>query len=109
MFNDWAVWTVAPRAAAGQWKNDKRRALKERDDDPSAGIAGPDYDQDDAKQLQWLYPREVLVVASCPDVPLAARGRWPKGPGSLSRPPCAPRPHELVRNALGELQGRVSP
>ena len=41
MFNAWAVWTVASKAAAGQWKKDKRRALKERDDDPSAGIAGP--------------------------------------------------------------------
>lgn len=75
MFNAWAVWTVASKAAAGQWKKDKRRGLKQRDDDPTAGIAGPDYDQDDAKQLQWLYPREVLAVAACPDVPLAARPR----------------------------------
>jgi len=75
MFNAWAVWTVASKAAAGQWKKDKRRSLKERDDDPSAGIAGPDYDADDAKQLQWLYPREVLAVAACPDVPLNARRR----------------------------------
>ena len=27
MFNAWAVWTVASKAAAGQWKKDKRRAL----------------------------------------------------------------------------------
>ncbi len=29
MFNAWAVWTVASKAAAGQWKKDKRRSLKE--------------------------------------------------------------------------------
>src|SRR6188768_1540587 len=30
MFNAWAVWTVASKAAAGQWRKDKRRSLKER-------------------------------------------------------------------------------
>jgi hypothetical protein len=66
-FNAWAVWTVASKAAARQWKKDKRRALKERDDDPCAGVAGPDHSAGDAKQLTYALP--TLVSRS-------RRSRW---------------------------------
>lgn len=74
-FNAWTVFRTAAKAAAGRWAKDKRRALKVRDGDPSDGVVGPDYDADDAKQLQWLYPRELLAIASCERVALEARRR----------------------------------
>jgi integrase len=71
MFNAWAVFTTAAKAAAGQWKKDKPKKLRVRLDNPCQGIAPPDID--DAKELQWLYPDEVLRLLSCALVPLEAR------------------------------------
>ena len=74
-FNAWAVFRTAAKTAAGRWSKDKRRTLAVRNDDPSEGVIGPDYDPADTKQLQWLYPREVLAIASCEAVPLDVRRR----------------------------------
>jgi len=71
MFNAWTVFTTAAKAAAGQWKKDKPKKLRVRTDNPCLGIAPPDID--DAKELQWLYPDELLQLLSCPRVPLEAR------------------------------------
>jgi integrase len=70
-FNVWSVWTTAAKAAAGQWKKDKSRKLRARDDNPCAGIAAPDRDGD--KELQLLYPNEFIALISCEDVPLEYR------------------------------------
>src|SRR5687768_8247325 len=75
MRNAWTVLRTAAKAAAGRWSRDKQRTLKVREGDPSDGVIGPDYDASDAKQLQWLYPREVLAIASCEQVPLLTRRR----------------------------------
>ncbi len=74
-FNAWTVFRTACKASSGRWAKDKRRTLKVREGDPSDGVVGPDFDPDDAKQLQWLYPREVLAIASCERVPLDVRRR----------------------------------
>jgi integrase len=66
-FNAWSVWTTAAKAASGQWKKDKSRKLRARDDNPCAGIAAPDRDGD--KELQWLYPNEFLALVACEAVP----------------------------------------
>jgi hypothetical protein len=50
-------------AEAGQWKKDKSRKLRARDDNPCAGIAAPDRDGD--KELHWLYPNEFITLVSC--------------------------------------------
>ena len=71
MFNAWAVFTTAAKAAAGQWKKDKPKKLRVRGDNPCLGVAPPD--RDDAKELQWLYPDELLKLLSCERVPLEAR------------------------------------
>jgi integrase len=71
MFNAWAVFTTAARAAAGQWKKDKPKKLRVRSDNPCLGIAPPDMD--DPKELQWLYPDELVRLLSCGLVPLDAR------------------------------------
>jgi integrase len=70
-FNIGSVWTTAAKAAAGQWKKDKSRKLRARDDNPCAGIAAPDRDGD--KELQWLYPNEFMALVSCEAVPLKFR------------------------------------
>jgi len=70
-FNVWSVWTTAAKAAAGQWKKDKSRKLRARDDNPCVGIAAPDRDDD--KELQWLYPVEFLALVSCEALPLEMR------------------------------------
>jgi integrase len=70
-FNVWSVWTTAAKAAAGQWKKDKSRKLRAREDNPCAGIAAPDRDGD--KELQWLYPNEFIALVSCEEVPLEYR------------------------------------
>lgn len=70
-FNAWSVWTTAAKAAAGQWKKDKSRRLRVRQDNPCAGVAAPD--KVDAKELQWLYPDELTQLLQCPKVPLDAR------------------------------------
>lgn len=76
-FNIWTLFRTAAKAATGNWrKGDKQRSLKVCDRDPTESVAGPDYDpRDEGKELQWLYPREVLAVASCAGVPLAAKRR----------------------------------
>jgi integrase len=71
MFNAWTVFTTAAKAAGGQWKKDKPKKLRVRVDNPCLGIAPPDVD--DAKELQWLYPDELLRLLSCARVPLDAR------------------------------------
>jgi integrase len=70
-FNAWSVFTTAAKAAAGQWKKDKRRLLRARVDNPCIGIAPPDLD--DPKELQWLYPDEFVQLVSCERVALDAR------------------------------------
>jgi integrase len=70
-FNVWSVWTTAAKAACGQWKKDKSRRSKVRDDNPCIGVAAPDRDDD--KELQWLYPDEFLVLVGCEAVPVEAR------------------------------------
>ena len=70
-FNVWSVWTTAAKAACGQWKKDKSRRSKVRDDNPCVGVAAPDRDDD--KELQWLYPVEFLVLIACVLVPIEAR------------------------------------
>ncbi len=70
-FNIWSVWTTAAKAASGQWKKDKSRRLKVRDDNPCVGVAAPDRDDD--KELQWLYPDELAQLLACEAVPVEAR------------------------------------
>lgn len=70
-FNAWSVFTTASKAAAGQWKKDKRRQLRVRVDNPCVGIAPPDLD--DPKELQWLYPDELVRLLSCEQVALDTR------------------------------------
>jgi integrase len=65
------VWTTAAKAAAGQWKKDKSRRLRVRDDNPCVGLAAPDLDED--KELQWLYPVEFTALVSCKALPLEVR------------------------------------
>ncbi len=71
MFNAWTVFTTAAKAGARQWKKDKAKKLRVRTDNPCLGIAPPDID--DAKELQWIYPNELLKLLSCALVPLEAR------------------------------------
>lgn len=77
MFNAWTVWTTASKAASGQWKKDKQKKLRVRGDNPSLGVAPPDLD--DAKELQWLYPDEVVTLLSCEQIPLDARRAYALG------------------------------
>ncbi|MEO8182505.1 MAG: tyrosine-type recombinase/integrase [Deltaproteobacteria bacterium] len=70
-FNIWSVWTTAAKAAAGQWKKDKSRKLRTREDNPCAGVAAPDRDGD--KELQWLYPVEFITLVACEALPLEFR------------------------------------
>ncbi len=71
MFNAWTVFTTAAKAGARQWKKHKAKKLRVRTDNPCLGIAPPDID--DAKELQWIYPNELLKLLSCALVPLEAR------------------------------------
>ena len=70
-FNAWTVWATAAKAACGQWKKDKPKRLRVRADNPCVGVVPPDMD--DPKELQWLYPEEVLRLISCELVPFEAR------------------------------------
>jgi integrase len=70
-FNAWTVFTTAAKAAAGQWKKDKPKKLRVRADNPCVGVAPPDMD--DPKELQWLYPDELLTLLTCERVPVDAR------------------------------------
>jgi hypothetical protein len=54
------------KAASGTWKKDKPKKFKVREDDPCKGVAPPDYDPEDAKDLQWLYPREYARLCLLP-------------------------------------------
>jgi len=65
------------KAASGQWKKDKQKKLRVRDDNPCLGVAPPDLD--DPKQLQWLYPDELLTLLSCEQIPLDARREYALG------------------------------
>jgi integrase len=77
VFNAWTVFTTAAKAASGQWKKDKQKKLRVRADNPCLGVAPPDLD--DAKELQWLYPDEVLTLLSCEQIPLDARRAYALG------------------------------
>lgn len=48
----------------------KVEALRVRDDNPAAGVRGPDRGERKAKQ--WLFPSEATALLGCDDVPL----RW---------------------------------
>jgi len=50
--------------------NSKVAALRLRDDNPCAGIRGPD--RGEKKGKQWLYPAEMEQLLACDDVPI----RW---------------------------------
>lgn len=77
MFNVWAVVTTAAKAAAGQWKKDKQKKLRVREDNPCLGVAPPD--RDDPKEQQWLYPDEFVQLVSSERVPLEARRAYALG------------------------------
>ncbi len=71
-FNAWALFTVAMKAACGAWNRDKDgERFKVRDDNPAAGVSPPD--RGDPKQLQFLYPDELLALLGCDGVPIEWR------------------------------------
>ncbi len=62
----WALLAHAMKEACGS----KRLELRVREDNPAAGVRGPDRGRPKAKQ--FLYPSELLAILRCPRVPL----RW---------------------------------
>lgn len=65
-WNVWALFTSACKTAA----RSKNRDLRVRKDNPCSGVEPPDGGA--TKQKQWLYPAELLALATCEEVPL----RW---------------------------------
>lgn len=63
------AWTLAARAFSDASAS-KTLALRAREDNPAAGIRGPDRGAHRAKQYLW--PSEFLRLAGCEEVPL----RW---------------------------------
>ena len=61
------VWGLITKAFDDA-KNAKTRVLRVRDDNPAAGVRGPDRGERTLKQ--YLYPSEFLAVVSHEDVPL---------------------------------------
>ena len=49
----------------------KERALRVRQDNPAAGVRGPDIGV--RKSKAYLYPSEFLTLVACADVPIASR------------------------------------
>lgn len=64
------VWGTATRMCKDACRS-KLDELRVRDDNPAAGVAGPDRGAKKAKQ--YLYPSEFLKFATCEDVPLSWR------------------------------------
>jgi integrase len=64
------VWGLVTRMFADAC-GAKQRDLRVRDDNPAAGVHGPDRGIRKAKQ--YLYPSELLALVSCRDVPLEWR------------------------------------
>jgi len=64
------VWGTATRICRDACAS-KVEALRVRDDNPAAGVRGPDRGVRKAKQ--FLYPSEFLRFAACPEVPLVWR------------------------------------
>jgi integrase len=64
--HSWALLAHGFKEAQGS----KRLDLRAREDNPAAGVRGPDRGRDKTKQL--LYPSEVTAILSCDRVPI----RW---------------------------------
>ncbi|HEU4544630.1 MAG TPA: hypothetical protein VFR23_26120 [Jiangellaceae bacterium] len=65
--NAWAFFTKACKVASSA---KKATELRVRDDNPCAGVEGPD--RGTRKRKQWLYPGEFAELMACDDVPV----RW---------------------------------
>jgi len=81
--NIWGVATKMFRDACAS----KRREFRARGDNPAVGVAPPE--PGDEKELQFLYPDELVALAACPEVPhrfaqlcALATGLFPR-PGEL--------------------------
>ena len=64
------VWGLATRICRDACSS-KAEALRVREDNPAAGVAGPD--RGTRKGKPYLYPSEVLAFVSCDDVPMPWR------------------------------------
>jgi integrase len=65
--NAWGLFTKACKMACSAKAG---AGLRVRDDNPTAGVEGPD--RGERKEKQWLYPSEMTRLLTCPRVPL----RW---------------------------------
>jgi integrase len=65
--NIWAVVTTAFKAACQA----KQRDLRVRSDNPCVNVLPPE--KGDSRRKEWIHPREFLLLAGCPAVPLEWR------------------------------------